>query len=186
LPLAIPFAYENAADADENREAKTEASADVEAVERSDRLADARDDQYEKGAEGQTFSVYSAPSFLSHRDLVRAQNATSERYVTHSLADHALGYLEREQHADDSDGLGAFTFVEPAKWTVISTGAIFWSVRVCQLAATLASTARVWNHFDPVVIIQQSQLSLIEDEDTEADGFTEKMFDNQNTAKSNA
>jgi hypothetical protein len=186
LPLAIPFAYENTADTDENREAKPEASVDVEAPQSSDRLADAREDQFGKAAEAQPFSVYSAPSFLSHRELVRAQNSTSERYVTHSLSDQAMSYLDREERGDDSDGLGAYTFVEPAKWTVISTGAILWTVRVCQLAAALASTARAWSHFDPVVIIQQSQLSLIEDEDTEADGFTEKMFDNQNKAKSNA
>ncbi|MGN6135723.1 MAG: Ig-like domain-containing protein, partial [Aureliella sp.] len=186
LPLAIPFTTENSSDDGDSKPAESEKVAKGEVIARGDQSPAARETQVSKASEGGVIDVYSSPSFAPQREALRTQYVMSERYVPHVLVTEPVSYLEKSERAESSEGLGSLVFVEPAKWTVISTGAVLWSVRVCQLAAALASTARAWSHFDPVVIIQQSQLNLIDDDDTDADGFTEKLFENNGKAGSRA
>ncbi len=47
-----------------------------------------------------------------------------------------------------------FSFAEPAKWTVISTGVVIWAVRLGHIITTFASTASAWIQFDPITLVQ--------------------------------
>ncbi len=82
------------------------------------------------------------------------------------LAQREVSELERTENQDFS------SFAEPAKWTVISTGVVFWAVRLGHVITTFASTASAWVHFDPLTVIQ-----AVKEKTSADDNITEAMFD---------
>ncbi len=82
------------------------------------------------------------------------------------LAERELTQLE------DAPGQNYFSFVEPAKWTVISTGVVIWAVRLGHIITTFASTASAYVYFDPLTVIHSVKEKLNSD-----DNITEAMFD---------
>ncbi len=73
------------------------------------------------------------------------------------------------------------SFVEPAKWTVISTGVVIWAVRLGHIITTFASTASAWVYFDPLTVIQSVKDKTI---GSESENITENMFDSDRKKKS--
>ncbi|MGN6543719.1 MAG: beta strand repeat-containing protein, partial [Aureliella sp.] len=104
--------------------------------------------------------------------------ALDDHFTQHSVGDQPWTIIQQDERSESGGKLSAYTFVEPAKWTAISTGLVIWSLRVYQVVATLASTAKAWTQFDPIMILQSSPLAMRDE--GEEDGITEKMFDNQN------
>ncbi len=66
-----------------------------------------------------------------------------------------------------------YTYAEPAKWTVISTGVVIWAVRLGHVITAFASTATAWFQFDPLTVIQQTT----KNDDRESTHLSERMFE---------
>ena len=64
------------------------------------------------------------------------------------------------------------SLVEPAKWTVISTGVVIWAVRLGHIITTFASTASAWVYFDPLTVIQ-----AVKEKSSDEENITEAMFE---------
>jgi hypothetical protein len=114
-----------------------------------------------------------------HRGYDQLRDEEELLIELHRLGDTDWLLHNGEDQTKETHGRGAFTFVAPAKWTVISTGIVLWAVRVGQVVATLASSASAFMPFDPLTVIQQAHLNGSKDDDSEANSITEQMFDNQ-------
>ncbi len=71
------------------------------------------------------------------------------------------------------------SLVEPAKWTVISTGVVIWAVRLGHIITTFASTASAWVYFDPLTVIQG-----VKEKTSADDNVTEAMFETSQKKRS--
>ncbi|MGN6547614.1 MAG: cadherin domain-containing protein, partial [Aureliella sp.] len=118
-------------------------------------------------------------SLVVQRGLMESRINDDQRVVLHhaSQADWVLPDDERKSEIGKRHGV--MTFVEPAKWTVLSTGMVIWAVRVGQVIATFAPTATAWIQFDPLTVIQQAGSIGLSDDDKEANSISEQMFDNK-------
>lgn len=104
-------------------------------------------------------------------ESIRLTNRRSVEVQT--LAQNNLNQAEGVESQDFS------SLVEPAKWTVISTGVVIWAVRLGHIITTFASTASAWVYFDPLTVIQS-----IKEKSSSDDHVTEAMFDASQKKKS--
>lgn len=88
-------------------------------------------------------------------------------------------FLQRDLALPDQVEDQEYTsLIEPAKWTVISTGMVIWAVRLGHIITTVASTASAWVYFDPLSVIQS-----VKEKNSSDENITEAMFDTKQTRK---
>ena len=112
------------------------------------------------------------PLMVSSVNLRESGGEEGTRLATRRTGDVPILVQREISQLEQVQGQDYSSFVEPAKWTVISTGVVIWAVRLGHIITTFASTASAWVYFDPLTVIQSAK--QIHDSD---DTITESMFD---------
>jgi hypothetical protein len=174
------YAEKQEAKQPEPAQASSNASDGVaEMPEAADGKADASQSKSGDSSEEATISLGPTFAMYAQRDFNDSRSWEEQRVVAHHTHEGNWVLTENDRKSEATQGRGVMTFVEPAKWTVLSTGRVIWAVRIGQVIATFAPTATAWIQFDPLTVIQQAGTIGLTDDDKEANSITEKMFDNQ-------
>ncbi len=85
---------------------------------------------------------------------LRDAGQEESRLVARRISESIMFQQSDTSIPDQVEGQDYSSLVEPAKWTVISTGVVIWAVRLGHIITTFASTASAWVYFDPLTVIQ--------------------------------